>query len=224
MSFYTQTSENMDSPRSQSPKQGLDVVAMADSVLLTYLEPARPKVNITFTFYPMRQWVQTKHCRLLKNLPNKRQERFRSTTSYDNSSGCDCGLCHCRSKQEASPRERRNKREIFSGVSAAQWGGWRTEWELGSQLSFKTRLPRWLLLSSWWLFHHHLSLTFENCVFYHSKSRGMKVKSMFQKTGNPFSVALSAFSHPQLRISLRLVPNSAAFSKQSVTCESGFWK
>ena len=70
MSFYTQTSENMDSPRSQSPKQGLDVVAMADSVLLIYLEPARPKVNATFTFYPMRQWVQTKHCRYLKNLPN----------------------------------------------------------------------------------------------------------------------------------------------------------
>ena len=42
----------------------------------------------------------------------------------------------------------------------------------------------------------------------------MKVKSMFQKTGagNPFSVALSAFSHPQLRISLCLVPNSAALS------------
>ena len=54
MSFYTQTSENMDSPRSQSPKQGLDVVAMADSVLLIYLESARPKVKTTFTFCPMR--------------------------------------------------------------------------------------------------------------------------------------------------------------------------
>ena len=56
MSFYTQTSENMDSPRSQSPKQGLDVTAMADSVLLIYFEPARPKVNTnTFTFWPLRQ-------------------------------------------------------------------------------------------------------------------------------------------------------------------------
>ena len=35
----------MDSPRNKSPKQGLDVVAVADSVLLIYLEPARPKVN-----------------------------------------------------------------------------------------------------------------------------------------------------------------------------------
>ena len=45
----------MVSPRSQSPKQGLDVVAMADSVLLIYLELARPKVNVTFTFYPIKQ-------------------------------------------------------------------------------------------------------------------------------------------------------------------------
>ena len=70
MSFYTQTSENMDSPRSQSPKQGLDVVAMADSVLLIYLESARPKVKTTFTFCPMRHESKTKYCRLLKNLPN----------------------------------------------------------------------------------------------------------------------------------------------------------
>ena len=153
----------------------------------------------------------------------KRQERFRSTTSYDNSSGCDCGLCHCRSKQEASPRERRNKREIFSGVSAAQWGGWRTEWELGSQLSFKTRLPRWLLLSSWWLFHHHLSLTFENLCFLPFKVEGHESQVYVSKdwSWESFSVALSAFSHPQLRISLRLVPNSAAFSKQSVRVDFG---
>ena len=51
----------MDSPRSQSPKQGLDVTAMADSVLLIYFEPARPKVNTnTFTFWPLRQSTSQK--------------------------------------------------------------------------------------------------------------------------------------------------------------------
>ena len=59
-----------NSPRGQSPKQGLDVVAMADSVLLIYLESARPKVKTTFTFCPMRHESKTKYCRLLKNLPN----------------------------------------------------------------------------------------------------------------------------------------------------------
>ena len=41
-----------DSPRSQSPIQGLSVLAMADSVLLIYFEPARPKVKSHFHFLP----------------------------------------------------------------------------------------------------------------------------------------------------------------------------
>ena len=154
----------------------------------------------------------------------KRQERFRSTTSYDNSSGCDCGLCHCRSKQEASPRERRNKREIFSGVSAAQWGGWRTEWELGSQLSFKTRLPRWLLVPSWWLFHHHLSLTFENLCFLPFKVEGHESQVYVSKDWS-WESFFGGFVGILSSTTQDFPPLGSLLSCFfSLTYESGFWK
>ena len=63
-SFYMQTSELIELPRSQSPNQGLEIVdASADSVLLIHFEPARPFIPSNWRHFHF-------HGRLRKNLPN----------------------------------------------------------------------------------------------------------------------------------------------------------
>ena len=70
-SFYMQTSELIELPRSQSPNQGLEIVdASADSVLLIYFEPARPFIPSNWRHFHF-------HGRLRKNLPNIRGKRYR---------------------------------------------------------------------------------------------------------------------------------------------------